>query len=78
MVSQVQEETYLENQEIQGTILSERGFPENKNPEPLNSYSPVVQWTTVRLMLILQCIIGLHSQSIYFKNSFSRADIPSG
>ena len=46
--------------------------------EPLKSYSPVVQWATVRLMLILQCIIGLKSQSIDFTNAFSQADIPSG
>ena len=31
-------------------------------PKPLNSYSPVVQWDTVRSMLILQCILGLQSQ----------------
>ena len=29
------------------------------SPKPLNSYSPVVQWATVRLMLIFQCILGL-------------------
>ena len=29
------------------------------SPKPLNSYYPVVQWATVRLMLILQCILGL-------------------
>ena len=27
--------------------------------KPLNLYSPVVQWYTVRLMLIFQCILGL-------------------
>ena len=48
------------------------------SPKPLNSYSPVVQWATVRLMLILQCILGLQSQSIDFTNSFAQADIPSG
>ena len=47
-------------------------------PEPLNSYSPVVQWATVRLMLILQCILGFQSQSIDFTNAFAQADIPSG
>ena len=46
--------------------------------KPLNSYSPVVQWATVRLMLIFQCILGLQSQSIDFKNAFAEADIPSG
>ena len=47
------------------------------SPEPLNSYSIVVQWCTLRLMMILQCIIGLQSQSIDFTNSFAQADIPS-
>ena len=46
--------------------------------EPLNLYSPVVQWVTVRLILILRFILGLQSQSIYFTNIFSQADIPSG
>ena len=46
-------------------------------PKPLNSYSPVVQWATVRLILILQCILGLQSQSIDFTNAFAQADIPS-
>ena len=48
------------------------------SPKPLNLYSPVVQWATVRLMLIFQCILGLQSQSIDFKNAFAQADIPSG
>ena len=48
------------------------------SPKPLNSYSPVAQWATVRLMLIFQCIIGLQSQSIDFTNAFAQADIPSG
>ena len=47
-------------------------------PEPLNSYSPMVQWVTVRLMLILQCVLVLHSQHIDFKNAFAWSDIPSG
>ena len=56
-----------------------RGDVHNRlSPEPLNSYYPVVQWATVRLMLILHYIIGLQSQSIDFKNDFSQADIPSG
>ena len=48
------------------------------SPTPLNLYSPVVQWATVRLVFILQYILGLQSQSIDFKNAFSQADIPSG
>ena len=56
-----------------------RGYIQKRlSPKPLNSYSPVVQWATVRLMLILQCIIGLQSQSIDFANAFAQADITSG
>ena len=32
----------------------------------------------MRLMLILQCILGLQSQSIDFTDAFDQADIPSG
>ena len=48
------------------------------SPKPLNYYSPVVQWATVRLMLILHCIIGLQSQIIDFTNAFDQADITIG
>ena len=41
-------------------------------------YSPVVQWATMRLMLIFQCILGLQSQIIDFTNAFDQADVPSG
>ena len=46
--------------------------------KPLNSYYPMVQRATVMLMLILQYIIGLQSQSIDFTDAFDQADIPSG
>ena len=46
--------------------------------EPLNLYSPVVNWSTVRFLLIIQWVIGLNSHIIYFTNAFSQADIPSG
>ena len=55
-----------------------RGVQKILSPKPLDSYYPVVQWPTVRLMLILQCIIGLQCQSIDFTNAFAQADIPSG
>ena len=49
-----------------------RGYIQNRlSPKPLNSYSPVVQWVAVGLMLILQCFLGLQSQSIDFKNAFA-------
>ena len=56
-----------------------RGDVQNRlSPEPLNSYSNVVQWATVRLIFILQCIIYFQSQSIDLTNSFDQADIPGG
>ena len=45
--------------------------------EPLNSYSPVVQWSIVRLMLFFLFIIGLQSQNSDFKNAFAQAYIPN-
>ena len=68
----------MDDKEIQNTILCERRCPEEIYPAPLNSYYPVPQWATARLILILQCIIGFKSQSTDFANAFSQADIPSG
>ena len=53
-------------------------FQKRLSHKPPNTYSKVVHWDTVRLMFILQCILGLQSQSIDFTNAFSQADIPSG
>ena len=55
-----------------------RDIQKRLSPKPLNSYYLVVQWATVRLMLILQCILGFQSQSIDFTNSCAQADIPNG
>ena len=54
------------------------GIKKRLSPEPLNSYFSVVQWAKVRLMLILECILGLQTQIIDFTNAFDKADIPSG
>ena len=48
------------------------------SPKPLNSYSTVVQRATVKLMLILQYILGLQIQSIDFTNTFAQVYIQSG
>ena len=48
------------------------------SPELLKYYYTVVQWDTVKLMLIFQCILGLKSKSIDFKNAFAQTDITSG
>ena len=47
-------------------------------PENLETYSTVVQWDTVRLIFILNCILGLQSQIIDSTNDFYQADIPVG
>ena len=67
----------MNDQEIQGTIFCEMDVQKRLSSEPLNLYSPVVQWVTVRLILILKCILGFQSQSIDFTNYFAQADIPS-
>ena len=46
------------------------------SPGPLNAYYLVVQWVTVKLMVILHFIIGSQGQSIEFTNSFVWSDIP--
>ena len=39
------------------------------------TYVPVVQWTTVRLMLILENLLGLKSEQGVFTAAFLHADI---
>ena len=56
-----------------------RGYVQKRlHLEPLDLYYPVVQWDTLRLILILQCILCLQSQIIDLKNAFDQEDIPSG
>ena len=38
----------------------------------------MVQWEILRLMLILICILVLHSQSVDLTNDFHQADTPNG
>ena len=48
-----------------------------KSDEKLNTYAPVASWTTIRLMLILTCILQLETLSVDFSNAFAQADIPN-
>jgi hypothetical protein len=41
----------------------------------VDSYSPVVSWVTVRLMLILSLILSLKTTQIDFSNAFAQADL---
>ena len=44
-------------------------------PETFSTYSPLAQWATVRLMLVVQCSIGFQSQNIDLTNYFYHMDI---
>ena len=53
------------------------GVPKVFSPEPLNVYYMVVKWAMVRLILILNCILGFRCHfCIGFTNSFACASIP--
>ncbi len=42
------------------------------------TYSPEVQWTTIRLMLILECVLGLVSKQGDVTCAFLHAILPNG
>ena len=72
---QVKEETWLDYQEIQDTLLCERVCTEDTLSWTIKKHYPVVQWDTVRIILIFHCFIGLNSQIIDFTNAFSQSGI---
>ena len=39
------------------------------------TYSPVAQWASVRLFLLLSIVLNLKTRSIDFSNAFARAEI---
>ena len=47
-----------------------------KRGESVDTYSPVVQWSTVRLMLVLTIILGMVTRAVDFSNAFAQADMP--
>ena len=55
-----------------------RDYQKRTCTETLNCYYTVFQWKKLRLILNLQWIIGLQSQSINFKNEFDQVDITIG
>ena len=46
--------------------------------EQLDTYSPVVQWSSVRLMLVLTVTMGMVTRAVDFSNAFAQADMPEG
>ena len=39
------------------------------------SFSPVVQWSTVRLLLILSIVHGLHTRQVDYVNAFAQSEL---
>jgi hypothetical protein len=42
----------------------------------MHTYSPVIQWSSLRLMLIFTILFDLKTQSTDFSNAFAQADMP--
>ena len=55
-----------------------RGDQQLEGIDFFETYAPVVQWTTVRLMLILEVLLGLKSKQGDVTAAFLHADIPEG
>jgi len=55
-----------------------RGDHQLQGIDFFETYAPVVQWTTVRLMLILEVLLGLKSKQGNVTAAFLHAEIPEG
>jgi Reverse transcriptase (RNA-dependent DNA polymerase) len=55
--------------------LCARGDMMQKDVDCFESYSPVVQWSSVRLMLIPSIVDGLETRQVDYVNSFAQADL---
>ena len=52
-----------------------RGDRQIENVDFFDTWAPVVSWNTVRLMLVLTAIMGLHSRQVDYTAAFVHADI---
>eukprot|EP00957_Ditylum_brightwellii_P126441 9638214-Ditylum_brightwellii.AAC.1 len=52
-----------------------RGDLQKKAIEEIDTYAPVVQWSTVHLMLIISLVLKLQTRSTNFSNALAQADI---
>ena len=52
-----------------------RGDLQVQNEDCFESHSPVVQWSSVRLMLILSIVHGLETRQVDYVNAFAQADL---
>lgn len=53
-----------------------RGDMEIKGVDYFESYSPVVQWSTVRLLLIMSIVHGMYTRQVDYVNAFAQAPLP--
>jgi hypothetical protein len=53
-----------------------RGDMQVEGEDFFESYAPVVQWSSVRLMLIMSIVHGLHTRQVDYVNAFAQADLP--
>ena len=44
--------------------------------EDVNTYAPIVSWTTVRMFLVISMILKWTKISIDFSNAFVQVDLP--
>ena len=54
---------------LRGDLMKKNGV------EPDSVFSPVCQWSSVRLMLVLSLMLGLYTESVDFSNAFIQADL---
>ena len=53
-----------------------RGDQQIKGVDFFETHAPVVMWTTIRLMLILECLLDLKSKQGDVKCAFLHANLP--
>ena len=78
MVFQVQEETWLDNQEIQGTILCKRVYPEevvSKTPKLISSSGTMGHSEFNVYFAVYSRFV---ESKYWLQNAFAQADITSG
>ena len=55
--------------------LCARGDQQREGVDQMDTYAPVISWITVRMLLILSCVLGLKMQQVDYTSAFVQADI---
>ena len=73
--------SYRRKRRPDGTLLKHKarlcvdGSRQVAGEDFTESYAPVVQWSTVRLVMMLSTILGLESRQVDFDQAFTQADL---